>query len=73
MCGYRVAFYHMNLFRLCLSNYINIIFNKRRHINDFNDGETYKMAAIFHVLSFIQPIVKYFNNYISLANGLVLL
>ena len=48
-----------------------MIFNKRRYANDFQDGETYKMAATFHILSFIEPIVKYFNNYVSLANGLV--
>ena len=58
----RVAFYHMNLFSLCLSNYLNIIFNKRRHANDFQDGDKYEMAATFHILSFIEPIVKYFNN-----------
>ena len=67
----RVAFYHMNFFSLYLSNYFNIMFNKRRHANDFQDGETYKMATTFHILSFIEPIVKYFNNYAPLAYGLV--
>ena len=61
----------MHFFSLCLSNYLNIIFNNRRHANDFQDGDKYKMAATFHILSFIEPIVKYFNNYASLANGLV--
>ncbi len=46
-----------------------MIFNKRRYANDFQDGEKYKMATTFH-MSFIEPIVKYFNNYVSLANGL---
>ena len=63
----RVAFYHMYFYSLCLSNYLNIIFNKGRHANDFHDGDKYKMAVAFHIL----PIVKYFNNYASLANGLV--
>ena len=67
----RVAFYHMYFFSLCLSNYLNIIFNKRRHANDFQDGDKYKMGATFHILSFIEPIVKYFNNYAPLAYGLV--
>ena len=61
----------MHLFSLCLSNYLNIIFNKFRNANDFQDGEQYKMAAKFHIMSFIEPIVKYFDNYVSLANGLV--
>ena len=52
-CGYSVAFYNMNFFSLCLSNDLNIIFIKRRHANDFHDGEKYKMAATFHILSFI--------------------
>ena len=66
-CGYRVALCHMHVFSLCLSNNLNIIFNKRRYANDFQDGEKYKMSATFHILSFIESIVKYFNN---LANGL---
>ena len=66
----RVAFYHMNFFCLRLSNYLNIIFNRRRHGDDFQDGDKYKMAATFHILSLIERI-KYFNNYASLANGLV--
>ena len=61
----------MHFFSLCLSNYLNVIFNKRRHANDSQDDEKYKMAATFHILSFIEPIVKYFNNYDSLVNGLV--
>ncbi len=61
----------MHVFSLCLSNYLNIIFIKRRHANDIHDGEKYKMATTFHILSFIEHIVKYFNNYVSLANGLV--
>ena len=67
----RVAFYHMHFFSFCLSNYLNIISNKRRHANNFQEGEKYKMAATFHILSFTEPIVKYFNNYASLTNGLV--
>ena len=67
----RVAFYHMHFFSLCLSNYLNIIFKKRRPANDFQDGEKYKLAATFHILSCKEPIVKYFNKYASLANGLV--
>ena len=61
----------MHLFGLCLSNYLNIILNKCRLANDVQDGETYKMPATFHILCFIEPIVKYCNNYASLANGLV--
>ena len=54
----RVVYYHMHFFSLGLSNYLNIIFNKRRHANDFQEGEKYKMAATFHIMSFIEPIVK---------------
>ena len=61
----------MHFFSLFSSNYLNIISNKRRYANDIQYGETYQMAATFHILSFIEPIVKYFNNYVSLANGLV--
>ena len=50
-----VAFYHMHFFSLCLSNYLNIIVNKCTHAIDFEDGEKYKMAATFHILSFIEP------------------
>ena len=53
-----VAYYHMHFFSLGLSNYLNIIFNKRRLANDFQEGEKYKMAATFHTMSFIEPIVK---------------
>ena len=62
----------MHCFGLCLSNYLNIISNKRRHAIDIQDGEKYKMAATFHIMSFIEPIIKYFNNNASLANWLVL-
>ena len=68
---YRVASYHMHLFSLCSSYYLNIISNKRRYANDIQDVEKYKMAATFHILSFIEPIVNYFSYYVSLANGLV--
>ena len=61
----------MNFFSLCLSNYLNIIVNKRRHANEFQCGETYKMAATFHILSFVEPSVTYCNNYAPMANGLV--
>ena len=61
----------MHYFSLCLSNYLNIIFNKRRHANDFEDGDKCNMAATFHTVSFIEPIVKDYNNYAPLANGLV--
>ena len=50
----RVAFYHMHFVSLYLSNYLNIIFNKCTHANDFEDGEKYKMAATFHILSLIE-------------------
>ena len=35
-----VTFYHRNFFSLYLSNYLNIILNKRRHDNNFQNGET---------------------------------
>ena len=47
-----------HFFSLDLSNYLNIIYNKRRHANDFQEGEKYKMAATFHIMYFIEPIVK---------------
>ena len=53
-------------------NYLNIIVNKRRYADDFQDGEKCKMATIFHILFCIEPIVSYCNTYVSLANGLVL-
>ena len=53
-----VAYYHMHFFSLGLSNYLNIIYNKRRQANDFQEGEKYKMATTFHIMSFIEPIVK---------------
>ena len=61
----------MNLFSLCLSNYLNIICNKRRHANDIQYGEKYKMAATFQIMSFIEHIAKYCTNYAPLANRLV--
>ena len=54
LTGYRVAFYHMNLFSLCLSNYLNIIFNEGRHANDFQDGENGKMPPHF-IYYILQP------------------
>ena len=32
-----------------MSNYLSMIFNKRRYANDFQDGEKYEMAATFHI------------------------
>ena len=53
--GYVLPTITMHFFSLGLSKYLNIIFNKRRQANDFQDGEKYKMAATFHIMSFIEP------------------
>ena len=60
-CGYRVAFYHMHFCCLCLSNYLSILLNKRRHANDFQNGEKWNMAATFHmnILSYIMLKLKF--------------
>ncbi len=47
-----------------------LLFNKLSHANDFQHGETCNMAAIFHIMSYIEHIVNC-NNYVWLANGLV--
>ena len=37
-CGYHFVFYHMNCFRLCLSNYLN----KPKHATEIQYGENAK-------------------------------
>ncbi len=54
-----VAFYHMHLFSLCLSNYFNIIVIERRRANDFQDGEKYKIWYVYNIaLSIIIITIK---------------